>query len=163
MRIYLIDSDQNEEIIDIIKSSKRFDGIVEAQALVKGELHKLFFKKLAGKFFYSTDEVRWNKTICSEQDEKYFDGETIHSLYKGFKPSGLFSGNAGNLITQMPGKIVKISVKVGDSVQKGDTLIILEAMKMENEIKSSLDGEIKEIHVKPGQAVESGFLMMEIE
>ena len=72
-------------------------------------------------------------------------------------------GNEGELLTQMPGKVVKILVEEGQTVQKGETLIILRAMKMENEIKSSLDGVVKAIHVKEGQALENGVLMMEVE
>ena len=63
----------------------------------------------------------------------------------------------------MPGKVIKIKVKEGDEVKKGDTLLILEAMKMENEIKSGLEGVVKTIHCKEGQALDSGVLMMELE
>jgi biotin carboxyl carrier protein len=63
----------------------------------------------------------------------------------------------------MPGKVVKILVEVGQTVQKGQTLVVLEAMKMENEIKCGLNGTIKAIHVKEGQALDQGVLMMEVE
>ncbi len=63
----------------------------------------------------------------------------------------------------MPGKIVKLFKKEGDAVTKGETVVILEAMKMENEIKSGATGVIKSINVKEGQALEAGFLMVEIE
>ncbi|EQC48749.1 biotin-requiring enzyme [Bacteriovorax sp. BSW11_IV] len=66
-------------------------------------------------------------------------------------------------MTQMPGKIVKISVNVGDTVVKGQTLVILEAMKMENEIKAGIDGVVKAIHIKEGDALDQGVLMMELE
>ncbi|WP_155897121.1 biotin/lipoyl-containing protein, partial [Bacteriovorax sp. BSW11_IV] len=78
-------------------------------------------------------------------------------------PSGLSGGSAGELMTQMPGKIVKISVNVGDTVVKGQTLVILEAMKMENEIKAGIDGVVKAIHIKEGDALDQGVLMMELE
>jgi len=58
--------------------------------------------------------------------------------------------------SQMPGKILRVSVKAGDSVKKGQSIIVMEAMKMENEIKSSQDGIIKEVKVTEGQAVETG-------
>lgn len=63
----------------------------------------------------------------------------------------------------MPGKVVKVLKKEGDKVLKGETVLILEAMKMENEIKSGAEGTIKIINVKEGQALEAGFLMAEIE
>jgi biotin carboxyl carrier protein len=58
--------------------------------------------------------------------------------------------------SQMPGKIVRILVQPGAEVKKGQSLIVMEAMKMENEIKSPQDGVIKVVKVIEGQAVESG-------
>ncbi len=56
----------------------------------------------------------------------------------------------------MPGKIVDVLVKVGDAVKAGQTILIMEAMKMENEMRASVDTKIKEIKVKKGQSVETG-------
>ena len=53
----------------------------------------------------------------------------------------------------MQGTILEIKVKVGDSVKSGDNLVILEAMKLENEIKAPKDGVVKEIRVSKGQSV----------
>ena len=63
----------------------------------------------------------------------------------------------------MPGKIVKLMTTKGAMVSEGDTLIILEAMKMENEIKAGMSGVVKAVHVTEGQVLESGYLMIEIE
>jgi acetyl/propionyl-CoA carboxylase alpha subunit len=80
----------------------------------------------------------------------------------GFKPSGLSQNDPGSLVTQMPGKVVKVMAKVGDRVVKGQSLLILEAMKMENEVKAGKDGEVFEVHVKDGQAVDSGQVLISI-
>lgn len=56
----------------------------------------------------------------------------------------------------MPGNILDVKVKVGDTVQKGDVLVILEAMKMENEIMAGANGKITAINVKKGDSVETG-------
>ena len=87
----------------------------------------------------------------------------VYKVFRGYKPSGLNKGGAGALITQMPGKVVKLMFKEGDKISKGETVLILEAMKMENEIKSGAEGIIKSVNVKEGQALEAGFLMVEIE
>ncbi len=58
--------------------------------------------------------------------------------------------------SQMPGKILRINVKVGDIVKKGQSIMVMEAMKMENEIKSQQDATVKELKVTEGQAVETG-------
>ena len=56
----------------------------------------------------------------------------------------------------LPGVVTKIIVREGESVKKGDTIMILEAMKMENEVKSPKDGIVKQIVVKEGDRVEVG-------
>lgn len=63
----------------------------------------------------------------------------------------------------MPGMVLTVSVAVGQNVQQGDGLIILEAMKMENVIKAQGEGVIKEIHVTNGTAVDKGQLLVEME
>ena len=62
----------------------------------------------------------------------------------------------------MPGKVLKILKSVGDSVAAGDVVILLEAMKMENEITASVDGTIKQIPVSEGQAVNPGDVLFVI-
>ncbi len=56
----------------------------------------------------------------------------------------------------MPGKVVKILVKEGDKVTARQPLVIVESMKMENEIKSPTDGKVKSIHFGPGDLVKPG-------
>jgi len=63
----------------------------------------------------------------------------------------------------MPGKVIDVLVNVGDRVEPKQGLLVIEAMKMENEIKSSGAGEVKEVHVARGQAVESGEVLVVLE
>lgn len=63
----------------------------------------------------------------------------------------------------MPGKVIKISVSENDKVRKNQTLAIVEAMKMENEIKSSIDGIVKKIYCKSGDLVETQNPLIELE
>ena len=60
----------------------------------------------------------------------------------------------------MPGLVLDVLTEVGSEVQKGDTLLVLEAMKMENNIKSPTAGVVKELHCKKGDAVEKNQLML---
>lgn len=69
--------------------------------------------------------------------------------------------HAKNLLSPMPGLIIEIMVSAGDSVKKGDQLMILEAMKMENIIKAPGDACIKKIHVQKNQSVEKDQLIIE--
>lgn len=63
----------------------------------------------------------------------------------------------------MPGKIIAVKVKVGDTVAEGQGVVVLEAMKMENELTSPKAGLVKEVAAKEGQSVESGTLLVLIE
>lgn len=67
------------------------------------------------------------------------------------------------LKASMPGKVLHLLVAVGDVVETKQGLLVIEAMKMENEIKSQGAGEVKEIRVKPGQAVEAGEVLIVLE
>ena len=64
------------------------------------------------------------------------------------------------LIAPMPGAIIDVAVKEGDEVKTGDTLLILEAMKMENIIKSPTDGTIQKLHVEKGNNVEKNQVLI---
>ena len=78
--------------------------------------------------------------------------------------AGLAEGDgAGRVQTQMPGAIVKLLVSVGDTVTKGQAVIVVEAMKMENEFKASIDGVVSEILVREGEPVEAGTTLLLIE
>jgi len=68
-----------------------------------------------------------------------------------------------DLKAPMPGLIIDVKVKVGDAVKKGDTILILEAMKMENVLKATGEGIIKAIKIAPKQNVEKNQVMIEFE
>jgi len=78
-----------------------------------------------------------------------------------------FSAEQSTVITDikapMPGLVLKIFSKQGDKVVKGESLIILEAMKMENIIKSPIDGIIKSINVKEGDSVDKSAILIEFQ
>ncbi len=63
----------------------------------------------------------------------------------------------------MPGRVVAVEVSEGDKVREGQGLVVLEAMKMENEIQAERDGVVRRVYVTPGQAVDGGDLLFEIE
>ena len=74
-------------------------------------------------------------------------------------------GSAGKamLTSPMPGKVVKLLVAEGQEVEAGQGVIVVEAMKMENELKSAVTGKVKEIFVEEGQVVESGAKLLVVE
>ena len=74
----------------------------------------------------------------------------------------LGASGSGVISSAIPGKIVAIMTSEGDSVESGAVVIVLEAMKMQNEIKASIDGIVKSIMCKPGERVEANMPLMEI-
>jgi biotin carboxyl carrier protein len=73
------------------------------------------------------------------------------------------ASKANDLKAPMPGLIVDVKVQVGDVVKKGDIILILEAMKMENVLKSVGDGKVKAIKISPKQNVEKNQILIEFE
>jgi 3-methylcrotonyl-CoA carboxylase alpha subunit len=71
-------------------------------------------------------------------------------------------GSSGTIKALMPGRVVRLLVAKGDAVRKGAGLLILEAMKMENEIQAPADGTVDEIFVTAGQTVEAGADLMHV-
>ena len=84
---------------------------------------------------------------------KVYNEEAL--LHESLKAGGNIGAGA-ELTSGMPGKIVKIFVKPGDKLKEGDPILIMEAMKMENEMRAASEVTIKEIFAKEGENVESG-------
>ena len=78
------------------------------------------------------------------------------------KPAHKMSEGEGMIHPPMPGRVVSIKVKEGDSVKVGSPILVLEAMKMLNEIISNMDGVIYEVRVSEGDLVESGDVLVVI-
>lgn len=168
MRTYLIDADQKELVIDLSRTKKINAEMIEFEfaTLDNGELvkkEKVFVRKLANQYFSSFDGTRWTKLARMDSPNILHQVDKVYDMYRGYKPSGLGGAAEGELLTKMPGKIVKIFVKEGEKVEAGQTVLVLEAMKMENEIKTPTAGTVKAIHVKEGDALEEGVLMVEVE
>ena len=67
------------------------------------------------------------------------------------------------LVAPMPGLVVRVKVQAGDSVEAGQGLVVMEAMKMENELRAPGAGRVKTVLVQPGSAVEKGAVLVELE
>lgn len=78
--------------------------------------------------------------------------------------AGAGAAHGGQTLTApLPGKITHVAVKPGDRVQRGDTLLVIEAMKMENEFRASAAGTVAQVRVHSGQAVNAGDVLVVIE
>lgn len=101
--------------------------------------------------------VKVNKNIYHVSVKDSYD-ELLHSL-------GLDTSNAkhaADVKAPMPGLVLNVLVEPGQKIQKGDAIIVLEAMKMENILKAAADGEVRKVHVKKGDKVEKNQVMVNL-
>ncbi|HJW71730.1 MAG TPA: biotin/lipoyl-containing protein [Geothrix sp.] len=76
--------------------------------------------------------------------------------------AGGAGAGGGVLASPMPGKIVKLLVNTGDTVQEGQTLLVMEAMKMQNELKTATAGTVQTVHFQEGATVETGAALITV-
>ncbi|MDN5284755.1 MAG: gcdC [Mucilaginibacter sp.] len=103
-----------------------------------------------------TAEIKVNNTIYSVTAKDQFD-----VLLDKLGLSNLNNAKVSEIKAPMPGMVLKVFATEGDEVKKGDNLFVLEAMKMENIIKSPADVIIKRIKIKAGDKVEKGQILIE--
>jgi len=96
---------------------------------------------------------------------KTFNVEIVdaESKYISSRKKGMDAEEENTVVSPMPGKVVKIPVKAGEQVSAGQTLVVVEAMKMQSEFKASHDKTVLEILVKEGDTVDAHQLMMKLE
>ncbi len=139
-KIYEVDIEMVEEgVYSILHEGKSYN--IE---MIQGNGPKNYFVNT----YYSSHEL----DIIDAQT-RYQQNRNKDSLHSGDKV----------ISTPMPGKVVSIPVKQGDVVQKGTTVIVISAMKMESEYKSPVDGVIKRIHVTEGETINGHQPLVEIE
>jgi biotin carboxyl carrier protein len=88
------------------------------------------------------------------------ESERMRDLGAATKSRG--AQGAGMVTSPMPGRVLKVLVKEGDEVLAGTPLVVVEAMKMENELSADRDGTVKRVFVAPGATVESGARLLEV-
>ena len=100
------------------------------------------------------------------ETEVHVDGHTLRLQVQDERDTWLGAADAahrgGAITVAMPGRVVAVDVSVGDAVKRGDRLLVIEAMKMENPVRAPRDGTVSAIHVTKGAAVESAQPLLEI-
>jgi len=113
-----------------------------------------------------TDSDIKNTEFMIRHDSKYFNmicKNELELLTEKFAKSRVGSKIKNELLSPMPGSIVKINIKEGDDIKKGDVLIVLEAMKMENELKATSDCKVQKILVEEKMSVDKNHLLIKFE
>lgn len=88
--------------------------------------------------------------------------DEIHLRLRDLGWDSAQSERVGQIVAQIPGLVTKVFHQEGEAVTEGDPVFLMEAMKMENEIRAPISGTIKRIHVKAGETVEKGTAIIEI-
>ncbi len=120
--------------------------------LVDGDSHAVEFEK---KGELVSVLLKGHVTTVDIADERTL---RLRAATAGFVAEGVQT-----VCSPMPGKVVKVFVKKGDVVKEGDGLVVVEAMKMENELKSPKGGTVTEVFAKEGTAVENGAKLVVVE
>ena len=131
------------------------DGTPVRLVTVGSEVHRVVFRRGSARGAYTL----W-------VDGFRFEGEALDERTRAIRDlTAASSGPAGPapVVAPMPGLIVRVNVSVGDAVQAGQGIVVMEAMKMENELRASAQGTVKAIHVAAGKAVEKGTVLVELE
>jgi biotin carboxyl carrier protein len=120
-----------------------------------------------GRLDFLIDGKRLTAYVSSDNARRWVtvDGQTLVLTKSSGARRGSQAGhhNAGELTAPMPGQVRAVNVSEGDAVAKGQTLLVLEAMKMEIRIHAPQDGTVKKLFVKQSQTVEREQVLIEIE
>jgi len=118
-----------------------------------------------GRMDLLVDGQRVTAYVSSDMAKRWVtvDGKTSMLTKTSGAKQGVRHDHAGGLIAPMPGQIRSVSVSVGDAVKKGQTLLRMEAMKMEIRIQALKDGVVKSVSVAQGQTVEREQILVEVE
>ena len=122
---------------------------------IDDEVHRVIVRKRHGKGAYQL----W-------LDGHVYEVEALDERARAIRDlSAAAAGPAGPapLVAPMPGLIVRVTVAEGDEVQAGQGVVVMEAMKMENELRAAGKGRVKRVLVSPGTAVEKGAVLVEME
>ena len=122
------------------------------------------------KVIIDGEEFEVDVEIDGESYRATIEGQTFEFMIPEFKTGsprkrggGGGRKRSGTVSASMPGKVVTVEVSVGDSVEEGQTVLILEAMKMQNEVAAPISGNVSAVHCEDGMNVEANVPLIVIE
>ncbi|MCY3831970.1 MAG: acetyl-CoA carboxylase biotin carboxyl carrier protein subunit [Chloroflexi bacterium] len=143
----------------------------DGSVTINGELRDVDFLNLGGSLFSVITENKSLEAVIDDDEGKIavmmsgrlFETQVLDErAMLLMQRRGGGSVGSGEVHAPMPGLVVAVSVEHDQPVAKGDTVVILESMKMQNELKSPIDGVVRAIHAEPGQAVDKNDLLVEV-
>lgn len=147
----------------------------EGEVVIDGEVRPLDMRAIGQEGLYSLlVRAESFEALVEESEDEYhvlIDG-TLYQVRvvderakRLAEAAGALTATSGELTVKspMPGLIVALPVQLGDTVKKGQVVVVLESMKMENELKAPRDGKVVAVKVEPRQAVEQNQVLLVIE
>lgn len=156
---------QNEYEVEIENGTVAINGeIVEVDLCQVGipELYSVLYGGHSYDMLIQPQRFAYNITFRSEQFQVQVEDERTRKLNTGRKAPALPTGELA-VRAPIPGLVVKVLVNPGDEVADGQSLVILEAMKMENEIRSLRAGKVRSVAVTAGQRVEQNEVLLVVD
>ncbi|HKJ39258.1 MAG TPA: biotin/lipoyl-containing protein [Anaerolineales bacterium] len=163
---YITTIDDKEFIIELLD---------DRRVSVNGNTYKVDFETVSGQPVYSLIvDGRSHEAYVQEGDDDWqvllrgrlYSATVVDEREKRLRAAaggGVAETGEYHLKAPMPGLVVAIPVEEGQEVKKGDVLLVLESMKMQNELKSPRDGIVSRIKVKPGESVEQKQSMLDVQ
>lgn len=165
---YVVDLNGKRETVSIDPEGVSAEGSVAQPAelaevegspvrMVKlgNNVYRVVTQKRQGKGHYTlwVDGYRFEVEALDERTRAIRDVSAANAAPSGPAP----------ILAPMPGLIIRVNVNPGDSIEAGQGVVVMEAMKMENELRATTSGTVKSVKVAPGTAVERGALLVELE
>lgn len=140
---------------------------------INGKIHEVDFMSLAEANYFSilkdmrsyelAIEDKADGTVDILMGGRMFTGRVLDErAMLMMNRSGGLKLSSGEVVSPMPGLIVQVLVKAGDMVEQGQTVIILESMKMQNELKAPRTGKVSQVAISAGNTVDKGAILLSI-
>jgi len=165
--IYHVTANGNEHVVDVDEIEVDLfrvvvDGVEQMVDAQKSE--RTVYSLLVNGRSYEANVTEKSDGLDITIEGDFYDFKVVDERRRTLSRHADVAASGIQVIqAQMPGKVVSILVEPGHRVKVGDGLLVLEAMKMENEIKSPKAGEVKEVNVQQGDTVESGQKLLVVE
>lgn len=164
---YIVEIDGERHEVDLADGQASYAGATNSAALLEvpgspvhvvnigGQQYQAVVKREGpkGRYVLWIDGWRFELDALDERARAIRDLSAAAAGAQGPAP----------VVAPMPGLIVRVHVQPGDAVEAGQPVVVMEAMKMENELRAQAAGTVKAVHAQPGKAVEKGTVLVELD
>jgi len=165
---WVVRSGEERREVEVERQGDRFEVVMDGRHLpvelirLDGAFASLRFLE-DGRSYQITYERGSNGSWRVAVGQREFDFSVLTPAEATEEVGASRDGGPSRLTAPIPGKVVAVKVSPGDEVSPGQPLVVLEAMKMENELAAEQPGRVAAVHVTDGATVESGQLLVELE